>query len=356
MGRRHARPVALEISSIFSPLFYVPFYTRRLPHWQPLDADFFVTWRLYGSLPKCKRELHGSTSAGAAFVALDKELDSATNGPLWLKRADVADRVSRVLLSGMTEWQFYELHAWVIMANHIHVLLRPNMPLCKALMNVKSASARAGNAALGRAGQPFWQSESYDHWVRSDQERNSIIQYIHRNPVRAGLVTSPEDWPWSSLGMAAHGAAPQVTLTTIRAITPADAASAAQLSAELGYPVAKETMEQRITALEGRNDHAVFLACVDETAAGWIDVGVVHHLQSEPYGEIGGFVVSEQYRSSGIGKQLIARAEAWMRERGLRRALVRSQIVREKAHRFYLREGYARVKTSAVFEKELSGE
>jgi (aminoalkyl)phosphonate N-acetyltransferase len=82
----------------------------------------------------------------------------------------------------------------------------------------------------------------------------------------------------------------------------------------------------------------------------------VHHLQSEPYGEIGGFVVSEKYRSTGIGKQLLACAERWMRERQLRRSLVRSQVKREDAHRFYLRESYARVKTSAVFEKELSGE
>jgi GNAT superfamily N-acetyltransferase len=87
---------------------------------------------------------------------------------------------------------------------------------------------------------------------------------------------------------------------------------------------------------------------------GWIDIGIVHHLQSEPYGEIGGFVVSEKYRSTGIGKQLIARAEQWMRVHGLQRALVRSQVSREPAHRFYLRAGYARVKTSAVFEKILA--
>ena len=115
-------------------------------------------------------------------------------------------------------------------------------------------------------------------------------------------------------------------------------------------------MESRIKVLQGRTDHAVFLACFDDAVVGWIDVGIVHHLQSEPYGEIGGFVVSEKYRSAGVGKQLIARVEVWMREHGLRRALVRSQIKREKAHRFYLREGYAQVKTSAVFEKELSGE
>lgn len=137
---------------------------------------------------------------------------------------------------------------------------------------------------------------------------------------------------------------------------PRDAEAACKLSAEFGYTVSCETMESRIAGLQNRHDHAVFIAQVDSVAVGWIDVGIVHHLQSEPYGEIGGFVVSEKYRSAGIGKQLLARAEEWMREHGLRRALVRSQISREAAHRFYLREGYARVKTSAVFEKVLANQ
>jgi hypothetical protein len=67
-------------------------------------------------------------------------------------------------------------------------------------MNIKSGSARAANARLGRTGMPFWQDESYDHWVRSDQERRSIIRYIHFNPVTAGLVAEPKQWPWSSAG------------------------------------------------------------------------------------------------------------------------------------------------------------
>jgi len=112
----------------------------------------------------------------------------------------VAECVSRILLSGMSEWRFYELLAWVVMANHVHILLRPWVPLRIALMNIKSGSARAANIVLGRTGERFWQRESYDHWVRSDRERNSIIRYIHNNPVAAGLVAEPEEWPWSSAG------------------------------------------------------------------------------------------------------------------------------------------------------------
>jgi putative transposase len=174
----------------------VEFYRRRLPHWHPPNADFFVTWRLHGSLPLSHQFQHAS--AGEAFVAMDKQLDSATTGPLWLKDPSVAVRVNRVLLLGMTEWHFYELHAWVILANHVHVLLHPLVPVHKAIMNVKSASARVANVVLNRTGKHFWQDESYDHWVRNDRERNAIIRYIHFNPVKAGLVTDPEDWPWSS--------------------------------------------------------------------------------------------------------------------------------------------------------------
>jgi GNAT superfamily N-acetyltransferase len=90
---------------------------------------------------------------------------------------------------------------------------------------------------------------------------------------------------------------------TIREIALSDAAAAAQLSAQFGYPVLLESMERRIAGFQSRHDHAVFIAHIDEIAVGWIDVGIVHHLQSEPYGEIGGFVVSEKHRGTGIGKQ-----------------------------------------------------
>jgi putative transposase len=210
VGRHHALPC--KRFSLLVALICVTFHKRRLPHWLPSDAEFFVTWRLYGSLPMAA---HGAAphphshshphqgeqrSAGEAFVALDRQLDSASNGSVWLKNARVADSVSRVLLSGMTEWDLYELAAWVVMANHIHVLLRSKIPLGKALMNIKSGSARAANEVLGRSGKPFWQDESFDHWVRNDRERIAIIRYIQLNPVKAGLVAEPEDWPWSSAG------------------------------------------------------------------------------------------------------------------------------------------------------------
>lgn len=100
-------------------------------------------------------------------------------------------------------------------------------------------------------------------------------------------------------------------------------------------------------------DHVVYVACLAGEVVGWVDVGVAHHLQSEPRAEIGGLVVASEARGAGIGRLLVERAEGWARQRGLKSVVARSQIAREAAHRFYLREGYARTKTSAVFTKTL---
>ena len=139
----------------------------------------------------------------------------------------------------------------------------------------------------------------------------------------------------------------------VRRVTAADAPVAAKLCEELGYPVSPDAMGQRIESLSQLADHAIFVACLAGDVVGWIDVGVSHHLQSEARAEIGGLVVSSAVRSAGIGRRLVASAEHWALERGLKSVLVRSQIAREAAHRFYLLEGYARTKTSAVFTKEL---
>ena len=139
---------------------------------------------------------------------------------------------------------------------------------------------------------------------------------------------------------------------TLRAIEAGDAEAAAQLSTQLGYPVEPGVMADRIRAI-ALDHHGVIVACADRQVVGWIDVGVVQHLQSGAYAEIGGLVVSEAFRNQGIGTRLLRAAEGWARERGVKHIVVRSQIAREAAHRFYVREGYERTKTSAVFTRTL---
>ena len=69
------------------------------------------------------------------------------------------------------------------------------------MKSLKGASAREANRVLGRTGQPFSQKESYDHWVRNPSEFEKIRTYIEANPVKAGLVRTPQDYPWSSAGV-----------------------------------------------------------------------------------------------------------------------------------------------------------
>lgn len=152
-----------------------------------------------------------------------------------------------------------------------------------------------------------------------------------------------------------HAHAPRQALT-IRAISAADADAAAHLTGELGYPLDAVSMRARIDGLAASPDDGVFVACLDDQIVGWIHVSAVLHMQSEPRAEIGGLVVAASVRSRGIGAALVARAERWAREHGLRSMLVRSQVMREDAHRFYLREGYTRTKTSAVFSKTVPGD
>jgi GNAT superfamily N-acetyltransferase len=140
----------------------------------------------------------------------------------------------------------------------------------------------------------------------------------------------------------------------IRLVGPDDADAVARLSGELGYPTEPAVMRQRIQAICGAPDRALFVACRSGDVVAWIDMAIVHHVQAEARAEIGGLVVASGARGRGIGARLVARGEQWAVERGLGTVVVRSQIKREAAHRFYEREGYTRTKTSAVFSKAVS--
>lgn len=140
----------------------------------------------------------------------------------------------------------------------------------------------------------------------------------------------------------------------IRPCKASDAAAVAELSAQLGYAVPVEEMERRLSHMANDPDHIVLVASFTSgEIVGWIDVGTVFHLQSGAYCEIGGLVVGESARGNGIGSELVAAGEQWASARGLKKVLVRSNAIRVNAHRFYLREDYSIVKTSAVFEKNL---
>ena len=174
------------------------FYRRKLPHWHPAGASIFLTWRLFDSLPANFSSRSNDISAGRAFTLADRYLDRAQYGPVWLKDPRVARVVVDSLLAGDQSSHQYDLQAYVVMANHVHVLVSPHMELPKITQGIKGATARRAHRLLGRKGLSFWQHESFDHWVRNDFERRRIICYIESNPVKASMVERDQDWPWSS--------------------------------------------------------------------------------------------------------------------------------------------------------------
>jgi putative DNA methylase len=119
---------------------------------------------------------------------------------MFLKNPEVAATVINTFLMAANEWDLCELFAWVVMSNHVHLLLQPHEPLSEITRAIKKTSATGANRILGRSGLPFWQDESFDHWVRDGKQFDRIVRYIESNPVRAGVVESPEHFPWSSAG------------------------------------------------------------------------------------------------------------------------------------------------------------
>ena len=176
------------------------FYRRRLPHWHPEGKALFLTWRLHGTMPR---------QPEVTFAAFDKLLDQTKVGPLFLNIPEVADAVAEEIVreEGLRLW------AWVIMPNHVHLLAdavnRETEDWVRLLKLIKGRSARRANTILSRTGSPFWQEETFDHWVRTDGEFAKVKRYIERNPSNASLAASPEQFRWSSAWRGLQSANPE---------------------------------------------------------------------------------------------------------------------------------------------------
>jgi REP element-mobilizing transposase RayT len=226
------------------------YYRRHLPHYQPSDATFFVTFRLAGSLPaaviekiRIERELTKKRIGGICnhkiqsdewhefnneyFARYDGLLDRSSLVPLWLREPEIAQMVHDAIL--FQDKKQYDLIAHCIMPNHVHMVfdvttvgrltestLKASTRLdeitkpvegrdgvstyivTRILESLKKYTALRANRILRRSG-PFWQHESYDHVVRDDNDVSRIVDYVLMNPVSAGLVDSCEKWPWGYL-------------------------------------------------------------------------------------------------------------------------------------------------------------
>ena len=140
----------------------------------------------------------------------------------------------------------------------------------------------------------------------------------------------------------------------IRRAKSADAQRIAELAGQLGYPATSAQMRERLRGIKPASQHAVLVA---ETAAdgviGWVHVSRQPLLEVEIRAEVNGLVVDERVRVAGAGAQLLAAAEEWARKRGCKGMSVRSNVIRERAHKFYERNGYEHYKTQKSFRKPL---
>jgi REP element-mobilizing transposase RayT len=203
------------------------FHSRgHLPNIKREGAVYFVTFRLADSLPreiieKLKHEreaiLRQSLAANRPLTWHEEQLFAwyservesfldAGSGECWLRQPEIARLVADAIK--FFDRDRYDLHAWVVMPNHAHVVVwpRPGHTLSAILHSWKSFTATKANKVLKRAGKHFWQKESYNHWIRDDAERTWLCAYVVNNPVKARLCARPEDWPWSSANPAeGHG-------------------------------------------------------------------------------------------------------------------------------------------------------
>ncbi len=139
----------------------------------------------------------------------------------------------------------------------------------------------------------------------------------------------------------------------IRRAAPEDAAELARLATQLGYATTAADAGRQLAPIAEHPDHVLLVAAVPGGLAGWIQASVPRIFESPGGAEIAGLVVDESRRGAGIGAALVAAAADWARARGCRALRVRTNVVRERALRFYEREGFGRIKAQHVLEKAL---
>jgi len=186
-------------------------YRRKLPHIQPLNGDFFVTFRLKIQLPediadKLNKIYQGNKNNpsnpgwGAYseyFREYDSFLDFIKSGPKYLSDKKIANMIIESL--HFRNGREYELVCYTIMSNHVHmVVLNTSKYLFKIMHSLKRYTAFEANRLLNREGS-FWQREYTDRIIRNEEDLVYHIDYTLNNPVKANLVKHWKDWSYSYL-------------------------------------------------------------------------------------------------------------------------------------------------------------
>lgn len=170
-----------------------------LPHLDAADVVQAVTFRLADSLPAdvlLRLKDTAENDAGRLRRAVARQLDAGHGGCL-LSRPEAAAAVQDALLRFHPE--HYALIAWVVMPNHVHVVIETKQghSLSNIVKSWKGYSARRINVLHGASGR-LWQPDYYDRRIRDDAHLAAAVAYVEDNPVKAGLVARPEDWAFSS--------------------------------------------------------------------------------------------------------------------------------------------------------------
>ncbi|TAE05655.1 MAG: hypothetical protein EAZ95_19720 [Bacteroidetes bacterium] len=207
------------------------YHKRNLPHFYPKGAKFFITFRLFGSIPKSiLEELQKKFDKLVASIdinlpenerfelldnaqkrlllAYDAYLDNYQNELHYLKDAQIAEIVKEAI--HYRDGKVYDLLAYCVMSNHVHLVFDTALQLRnsdesyqnidKIMQGIKSYTAHKINRLLGRQGT-FWQEESFDRVIRNDKELQNILNYTIQNPVKAGIVEHWQDFPHCYLKM-----------------------------------------------------------------------------------------------------------------------------------------------------------
>ena len=162
----------------------------------------FVTFHLVDSFPQSLwsqwQHLAKIEDEREKRKQLEAYLDKG-RGECLLRRSEIAALVEDNFLqfSGQGVPR-YELRAWVIMPNHVHVLFKVGTTSMSEIIGAwKTHTGRLANKLLGKRGA-FWAQDYFDTYMRNPEHERKAIRYIENNPAKSKLVLDLKDWPWSS--------------------------------------------------------------------------------------------------------------------------------------------------------------
>jgi putative transposase len=184
-------------------------YSRGyLPHFDAGQISQSIKFRLADALPQDKLDqlaqelvvMPGSTQATERRRKIEQWMDAGM-GCCALRHPQVAALMQETLQK--FDGERYRLIAWCIMPNHVHVLIEPLVSLPRIVQSWKSFTGRwalshSAELGLGAPSHAFWMRDYWDRYIRDERHLLAVIDYIHENPVSAGLCASALDWPWSS--------------------------------------------------------------------------------------------------------------------------------------------------------------